>query len=236
MVLQSARIALRQEAPDNYFEKCYGASLSIFMILRTLRIRSEVCGGTVSWQYGGVDNSGAPWQSKCGFWTPNPNLPFPHAWLLTEFGELVDLSCSFFHVTGVRPMGQSLSHDAIPMIWMRMDDFSALPSLQYIPTARFDSVDLNSCDELARRTVATSMLTFWGEASPGVSCCPIKNSGDVDAESDTLLDGPAAIDKLRENNSWVRRNSFAATKAREPRHAGSLENRKTFQEPSGCRR
>ncbi|MFL5329397.1 MAG: hypothetical protein ACJ8C4_10830 [Gemmataceae bacterium] len=214
MILAATQTALRSVVPDNYYQKCQGAAAAIFMILRTLRIRSTICGGTVSWLFGGVDKNGVAWQSRCGFWSHNPNLPTPHAWVITEFGGLVDLTCAYFdRVIQATRQGMQ-SHDILPMIWMKTENLEKLPTVQYNMTAKFDDINLDACDELARRVVGTALAAFWGkawiEAVIPADMDPEKVIGQInfDTLSDaSILDGPKSLEELREINDWVARNS-----------------------------
>src|SRR5262245_36516071 len=77
MILAATQSALQQVVPDTYYKKCHGAAIAIFMLLRTLRIRANIVGGSVSWLYGAVNANGVAKQARCGFWSQNPNLPTP---------------------------------------------------------------------------------------------------------------------------------------------------------------
>jgi hypothetical protein len=216
MVIGAIHAALRKVTPDKYHEKCHGAALATFMLLRTLRIRSVICGGTVSWLFGGVDAKGVPWQSRCGFWTPNPDLPTPHAWIVTEFGGLVDLTCSYFHLTLRDTLEGLKSHDVIPVIWMKTEHLTALPALQYSASARYRSVDLERCDELARLLVGQALTAFWGNRAleellePPTETAAAPDWQTSPDEGLVMLDSPVRIEELRRRNSWVARNSQAA--------------------------
>jgi hypothetical protein len=214
MVLQATESSLRKVSPDKYFEKCHGAAIAMFMILRTLRIRSMICGGTVSWLFGGIDATGANWQSRCGFWTPNPALPTPHAWLVTEFGSLVDLTCSYFPLAfAPRAPKNVQAFDTIPMIWMKTEYLSALPAVQYSAQAHFRNVDLDGCDDTAQQLVGRAVSSFWGnrlmmnllESRPESRARALTEPPTLD--EGILLDGPKRIDELKRSNAWVARNS-----------------------------
>jgi len=218
MILRAATSALHQVTPDSYHQKCHGAALSVFMILRTLRIRSIICGGTVSWLFGGIDQTGTTWQTQCGFWAPNPDLPTPHAWVLTEFDGLVDVTCAYFHHT----LAQSLldgtkAHDVIPMIWTKTEHLRSLPALRYEVSAKFRKVDLERCDELARQMVGRALINFWTTQMVENLLEPGTNGeeqlGNLTApELDIpILDGLQTIEALRQQNSWVARNSKLPT-------------------------
>ncbi|MBX7103023.1 MAG: hypothetical protein K1X57_03010 [Gemmataceae bacterium] len=217
MVLRSTVAALRHVTPENYAEKCHGAALAIFMVLRSLRIRSTIVGGTVSWLFGGVDTAGLAWQTRSGFWSHNPALPTPHAWLVTEFGGLVDLTCSFFHMTWGRDQPGQLALDQIPIIWLKTEHLAKLPNLQYTPTARFRAVDLHNCDEMARQSVGRALMTFWGDPAmnalmePSVEPETVLASLESREQLDmTILDSPQALERLGSHNTWVARNSVAS--------------------------
>ncbi len=216
MVLRAVLSSLRKNCPESYAEKCHGAALALYMILRTLRIRSTICGGTVSWLFGGIDMAGTPWQTKCGFWTPNPEVPTPHAWLITEFGGHVDLTCSFFHMTYSQNLQDSQQYDLIPMIWTKSEHLATIPNLQYKVLSRFGTVDLNGCDELARQTVGQALTDFWGDRAIDIllqTCTEpealISQLHFPDLNDDLILDGPSKLDILRDRNSWVARNCSA---------------------------
>jgi len=198
MVLRAAEAALRQVVPDNYHEKCHAGAIAVFEILRSLGIRCQICGGTVSWLFGGVDAAGTAWQTRCGFWSPNPNLPTPHAWVVTEFGGIVDLTCSYFHQTFADSLTACRTHDVIPRIWMKADCLGSLPGVQYAPVARYSRVDLDRCDELARQVVAAAVAAFRAEA---------EGPANGDADEPPVLDGLASLEELRRVNAWVARNS-----------------------------
>ncbi len=217
MVLAAAQTALKQVTPDDYFRKCHGAAAAIFMILNTLRIRSNIFGGTVSWLYGGVDANGTEWQSRCGFWSHNPGLPTPHAWVVTEFNSLIDLTCAYFHQTHGSAQKGFQSYDVLPMIWMQTEHLQQLPSLTYTATAQFDSVNLEHCDEPARRVIGDALAAFWGQ--PWITAM-VETNDDLEAalkkirlpevDNATILDGQN-IESLRAINAWVARNSAVPT-------------------------
>jgi hypothetical protein len=210
LVIRATHAALREVVPDKYYEKCHGAALATFMILRTLRVRSVICGGTVSWMFGGVDAAGQAFQTRCGFWSPNPALPTPHAWVVTEFGGLVDLTCSYFHMAFRDSLAGARNHDVIPMIWMKTEHLAALPAVQYATAAQFSNVDLRRCDDLARRLVGQALMEFWGDTELAALLEPEAGAGEPSstrAQDLLLLDGPTRLEGLRGLNSWVDRNS-----------------------------
>jgi hypothetical protein len=209
LVVRATHSALREVVPDKYYEKCHGAAIATFMILRTLCVRSVICGGTVSWMFGGIDAEGRPFQNRCGFWSPNPNLPTPHAWVVTEFGSLIDLTCSYYHMTFRDSIGGIKDHDVIPMIWMKTEHLTELPAVQYATAARFSNINLRGCDELARRLVGQALMEFWSD--PAVEQLIEVDGGPEhrpgDAADLLLLDDPIRLEDLRASNSWVARNS-----------------------------
>lgn len=214
LVLRAADSALKQVVPDTYFQKCHGAALAMFMILRTLRIRSVIVGGKVSWLFGGEDHCGESREMRCGFRNPNPQLPSPHAWLLTEFGSVVDLTCSYFHHVLGQDITQFRKHDVIPMIWTKSENLTRLPNVKYESTARFRKVDLEACDELARQVVGKALVSFWGTQltnellEPDSQCQPdLANIPLPDFESVPIIDSPDSLEQLKRTNSWVIRNS-----------------------------
>jgi hypothetical protein len=212
MILAATQSALLRIAPDSFYKKCQGAAAAIFMILRTLRIRSTICGGTVSWLYGGIDEQGVAWQSRCGFWSQNPELPTPHAWVVTEYGGLVDLTCSYFHHIFDAQRKGLRSRDVLPMIWMKTENLNALPALRYNATTRFDNLDLDNCDDLARSLVGHALTSFWGQPwidavlQPGVDPESFSSNMVPNLEN-AVLDGPQSLEQLRHENGWVARNS-----------------------------
>jgi len=213
MVLAATQSALRQVSPDKYINKCQGAAAAIFMLLRSLRIRSTICGGTVSWLYGGIDQNGMAWESRCGFWSNNPELPTPHAWVVTEFGGLVDLTCSYFHHVFDAQRKGLRSHDVLPMIWMKSENLNALPSVQYNVTAQYDQIDLASCDKGARQVVGTALSYFWGqqwiesEVQSDAEVEKIISTIPIPPLENSVLEGPRSLEQLRQVNGWVARNS-----------------------------
>jgi hypothetical protein len=211
MILSATQTALRKVVPDSYYKKCQGAAAAIFMILRSLRIQSSIFGGSVSWLYGAVDENGVARQSRCGFWSQNPALPTPHAWVVTEYGSLIDLTCSYFHYVYEENEKNLQSRDVLPIIWMKTENLTALPALRYSPAAKFQDIDLQQCDELARQVVGLALAAFWGHPSLETDLPPDadpevvvqKNVPDLGNE---VLDGPQSLERLRQSNGWVARN------------------------------
>jgi hypothetical protein len=215
VILATTQAALQHVVPESYHKKCHGAAIAIFMLLRTLRIRAAIMGGSVSWLYGTVSANGVASQTRCGYWSQNPNLPTPHTWVVTEFGGLIDLTCSYFHRVHNETEKSVQSRDVLPIIWMKTENLAALPSLRYAPAARFETVDLDQCDELARDVVRNALVNFWSQ--PWLEI-------EVPADGDTtgvaglmqlpdlgneMLDGAPTLERLRQSNGWVARNCAA---------------------------
>ena len=218
MILAATQSALQQVVPDSYFKKCQGAAVAIFMLLRTLRIALSIVGGSVSWLYGAVSANGVATQARCGFWSQNPDLPTPHTWVVTEFGGLIDLTCSYFHHVYEEKKKNLLSRDVLPIIWMKTENLAALPSLKYIPAKKFGTVDLDECDELARQVVRIASAEFWSQPWLDADV-----QSDADAASmasqfrlpelgNEMLDGAPSVERLRQSNGWVAAR-FAAPSA-----------------------
>src|SRR5262249_20243177 len=140
--------------------------------------------------------------------------PTPHAWVLTEFDGLVDLTCAYFH----RTLQSSLlrgtqTHDHIPMIWMKTEHLRSLPAIHYEAVAKYRKVDLERCDELARQMVGRALINFWTTQTvenllePTATDQAQYTNFSVPELEVPILDGPQTIEQLRQQNSWVARNS-----------------------------
>lgn len=206
LVLRSTRTALQSVTPDDCFGKCQTAAVSLFTLLRSLGINSVICGGSASWLYGGIRRDGTPWEVECGFTAHPSDMPVPHLWLLTEFGAVVDVTCSFFHLSFGHELRQLANHDTLPMIWMKVEHFALLPHVRYAETTRFNNVDYNQSDDIGRRVLAAAQDSFHQATLSLLSQPPQEPMIEAD-----LLDGLASLESLQQSNSWVARNSGRPT-------------------------
>jgi hypothetical protein len=166
----------------------------IAISLHRLSIRSSVVAGAVSWRFGGRGPDGAPVEFRGGYLTSEPGQA-PHYWVETEFGELVDLACSFFPLALSVNLASFREHDIIPPIWARREVLSRLPSVRYETGVRYwGGVDLTGSDRKTRRAIATAEESF----------AAIPRSIDDD---DSLLGDAQSLQSLLAENTWVRRNS-----------------------------
>ncbi|MEZ8402563.1 hypothetical protein AB4242_11550 [Vibrio splendidus] len=113
---------LRQHYSDSYSMRCLQASLAISSILKRLGIKSQTFVGEVCVSQVFCDSKLAPnWN---GFWGDDH-----HVWLMTEFGELVDLTIKYLHL---HPVTKGNSQLEMPAIWW--SDVSRWPHvIKYLP-------------------------------------------------------------------------------------------------------
>jgi len=213
LMLKSAHMAMQGDSTKDYRHKGRHAAIALFMILRSLRIRSAVVGGSVSWRFGGISSNGEPWESRDGFRTPDLTIPTPHCWLITEFGELVDLACSYFHLSLGKAIQSAQQHDVVPMIWMATEDLIALPSVQYEASTNQQTIDMEHCDSETRSIVSRALTYFWGSRvmESFLQKAMVADLAELSDEALTfndelLLDGPSSIEIHLSRNSWVKRN------------------------------
>ncbi|HCE3221409.1 TPA: hypothetical protein NG573_004851 [Vibrio parahaemolyticus] len=113
---------LKQHYSDSYSMRCLQASLAISSILKRVGIKSQAYTGEVCVPQVFHDNKIAPrWN---GFWGDDH-----HVWLMTEFGELVDLTIKYLHL---HPVAKGNGQLEMPAIWW--SDASRWPSvIKYLP-------------------------------------------------------------------------------------------------------
>ena len=113
---------LMQHYCDSYSMRCLQASLAISSILKKVGIKSQPYIGEVCVPQVFLDNKIAPkWN---GFWGDDH-----HVWLMTEFGELVDLTIKYLHL---HPVAKGNSQLEMPAIWW--SETSRLPNvIKYLP-------------------------------------------------------------------------------------------------------
>ncbi|HIF9244650.1 TPA: hypothetical protein ACX6Q3_003313 [Photobacterium damselae] len=113
---------LRQHYSDSYSMRCLQASLAIASILKKVGIRSQAYTGEVCVSQVFLDNRIAP--SWNGFWGDDH-----HVWLMTEFGELIDLTIKYLHL---HPATRGNKQLEMPAIWW--SDASRWPNIiKYLP-------------------------------------------------------------------------------------------------------
>lgn len=160
LVLRATDAALRQEIPDKYFEASYAAAVAMYGLLRSLAIRSTICGGGVQCLSSGVDNEGKPTCGVGDLGTVLPGRPILDHWLRTEFGEIVDLTCSFFRITIEPRLTGIRSLDVFPAVWLMESELAALRSVHYSAWIRTTYLNLNCCIDPVKRLVATATSMF----------------------------------------------------------------------------
>lgn len=113
---------LIQHYSDSYSMRCLQSSLSIALILKRFGIKSQAYTGEVCVPQVFSDNKTAPrWN---GFWGDDH-----HVWLMTEFGEIVDLTIKYLHL---HPMNKDNNQLQMPAIWW--SDAARCPSvIKYLP-------------------------------------------------------------------------------------------------------
>lgn len=119
LVLKIVDGALRAEYGDNYSMRCLQSSEGIRLLLESFGIRSYLVKGAVC--FAQVHPSGFRYE---GFWDQDP-----HAWIMTEFVELVDLTVSQLHI---HPASADCDSDHLPAIWYHPADRPP-PIMKYLP-------------------------------------------------------------------------------------------------------
>ena len=121
-VLLSVDYALCLVYGKNYSMKCFQSSLAIQYLLELIGIHSQVHGGAACF--------GRALENECctigwsGFWGDET-----HAWVVTEFRELIDLTISQLHI---HPKSQT-QDEAVPIIWYSpIDKFPVI--IRYEPS------------------------------------------------------------------------------------------------------
>lgn len=198
IVLRAAHAALRRTFPDDYPRRCHVAAAAIATMLHRLAIRSAVVDGAASWRFGGRKADGTPIEARGGYLIGEDGQA-PHHWVETEFDELVDLSCSYFH----RALGGQLAgfreHDIIPPTWAPREVLARLPAVRYEARVRYwGGVELAGGDEATRGAIA---------AAEGSLAAMAVGIADEPLEWGPILADAPSLDALLAGNAWVRRNS-----------------------------
>ncbi|MEZ8257405.1 hypothetical protein BCU92_02560 [Vibrio cyclitrophicus] len=113
---------LIQHYAESYSMRCLQSSLAISLILKRFGIKSEACTGEVCVpQVFSDTNTGPRWN---GFWGDDH-----HVWLMTEFGEIIDLNIKYLHL---HPVNKGNDQLQMPAIWWT--DAARTPSvIKYLP-------------------------------------------------------------------------------------------------------
>jgi hypothetical protein len=199
LVLSTTERTLRRVFPDAYFDKCQVAAACHHTLLARLGIRSRVEYGSASWKALVRKPDGIAVFFQSGFWTPKPGFPWPHLWVRTEYGELVDLVCAF-HPEVIRTQHPGHTYlDRIPPIWADGDTLRRLATVTY--EVRGDSERILLGDEVAELAVATALKTF-DEVVADSRGEPAESAPDRYA----LLDSEEALKRLQSTHAWIRHN------------------------------
>lgn len=121
-VLSVTTDALVRNFGSNYSDKCLQASLGIQFVLKQFGIASTLVEGALCIPTAALERSNSIWQ---GFWNDHH-----HYWLVTEFGELVDLSINQINMHPATGTGDRADP---PAFWFH--DVSYLPAIfKYLPS------------------------------------------------------------------------------------------------------
>ena len=132
--------SLRQYYSEDHPIKCLQASVAIEHLLNKLDIKSRLYTGGVCVPQVYKNNScTVGWN---GFWGEDH-----HVWVLTEFGELIDLSINSLHL---HPMSQAREQEPVPAIWW--DDAGEWPRIiKYLPDGAVNiQLPIDEMDDLEK--------------------------------------------------------------------------------------
>lgn len=144
-VLSLAHRALVEVYGTDYSVRSLQASECIRRLLDRLEIKSVVWAGMLCVARVYPDLGEVGW---AGFWGDDP-----HVWLVTEFGELVDLTVSQLHQ---HPAFQRADSPPVPALWWRpLDKWP--PIIRYLPTGRV-AIRLPAVDQTQLKCVCDTAL------------------------------------------------------------------------------
>ncbi|MBL4781103.1 MAG: hypothetical protein JKX92_02570 [Porticoccaceae bacterium] len=181
--------ALLNHYPISHSMKCFQSSLAIQLVLKRFKIKSQVILGELCVPQVFDDELLAP--NWSGFWGDNH-----HVWLLTEFGELVDLNVRYLHK---HPESQQIHKQLeMPAIWW--NEITQWPSiLRYFPQgpveANFSQDEMDDFEQFKKHVSKTLEFVISSMAVEDLLFSPI-------------LEGTDSINELRKKgNLWLQRSA-----------------------------
>ncbi|SFR37995.1 hypothetical protein SAMN04488073_0110 [Marinobacter gudaonensis] len=181
---------------DDYSMKCLQSSVVISKILNDLGIKSREFVGAVCVSQVFKDSTRLP--SWNGFWGEDH-----HAWTITEYGEVVDLTISALHA---HPMSKEYNQVPMPPVWW--GDTEHWPQiLRYLPegAVKLDlpENDAEDLEEFTARVLKELEQTLHNKSVDEVEYSPI-------------LHGIDALNKLHESGHPWLRGSYVLQEANIP--------------------
>lgn len=182
LVLHSVEQSLRRRYPTTFPERCLQASVGIQLLLRELGFDSNIWMGEVCFVEFLPDGT----TSWGGFW-----WPAHHIWLLTEFGETVDLGVKWLHEHQAAPRGAI----PVPVIWWS----GSLPIVQglfaYKPHSSVEEISLPADEQEDLDEFKREVVDDYNQILDNLESTP---------HYAPIVEGLESLERLHENeNPWV---------------------------------